>query len=505
MKYKINKTIMDIKIWEEKIKEKRKNTDFRVFIKEIASWFPVTFYKNNSLISRYPVNDRIKKVIKNTDYAVERDSFLKYAIDFNWEDFESKFNELIKNVEQPNTTNYWWIENSDYADVVFNTKNAYLSFQVVYDNENVLYSFCVKYNCRNIFNCVMVRNNCENIFHWVYVINSFNVFYSKNIVDSNNIWFSKNLMWCSECIFCDWLSNMKFCINNKKLPEEEYFKQKNEILKQKKNFTNWYKNLVSIESIQSKSFVLNSSDIEKWIMIYWVNVWKNVILMWSDNTWSQRIYDSLVWGSGWSTDFYWTSSCWTAHNLYACESIWMSSNLYYCMNLHHCSFCIWCVWLKNKSYCILNKEYSKEEWYILANKIFEEMEKKWTLGNFFPWNNNPFYFNDTLAYLIDDSFTKEEVTREWYLWRDEETKVDIPTWIEIINNSWLDKFEWFWEDWKWIIEEEILDKAVKDEKWNIYKIVKMEYDFLIKYELPLPTLHWLDRIKMWFTNNYSKK
>jgi hypothetical protein len=38
------------------------------------------------------------------------------------------------------------------------------------------------------------------------------------------------------------------------------------------------------------------------------------------------------------------------------------------------------------------------------------MEKEGTLGDFFPGSMNPFYFNDTAAYLIDDSFTKEEVT-----------------------------------------------------------------------------------------------
>jgi hypothetical protein len=32
------------------------------------------------------------------------------------------------------------------------------------------------------------------------------------------------------------------------------------------------------------------------------------------------------------------------------------------------------------------------------------------LGSFFPPIMNPFYFNDTAAYLIDPSFTKEEVT-----------------------------------------------------------------------------------------------
>jgi hypothetical protein len=37
------------------------------------------------------------------------------------------------------------------------------------------------------------------------------------------------------------------------------------------------------------------------------------------------------------------------------------------------------------------------------------MEQDGTLGEFFPATMNPFYFNDTAAYLIDPSFTKEEV------------------------------------------------------------------------------------------------
>jgi hypothetical protein len=37
------------------------------------------------------------------------------------------------------------------------------------------------------------------------------------------------------------------------------------------------------------------------------------------------------------------------------------------------------------------------------------MEQDGTLGEFFPATMNPFYFNDTAAYLIDPSFSKEEV------------------------------------------------------------------------------------------------
>jgi hypothetical protein len=58
----------------------------------------------------------------------------------------------------------------------------------------------------------------------------------------------------------------------------------------------------------------------------------------------------------------------------------------------------------------LNKQYTKEERYQKIDEIFQKMEDEGTLGEFFPASMNPFYFNDTAAYLIDNSFTKEEVT-----------------------------------------------------------------------------------------------
>ena len=110
---------------------------------------------------------------------------------------------------------------------------------------------------------------------------------------------------------------------------------------------------------------------------------------------------------------------------------------------------------------------------------------------------NPFYFNDIAAYLIDDTFTKEEVTKEWYLRRDEEIKVDIPQWAEVVEVKDLKNYQWF-ENWVWKIDPEILKKVIRDEKGNYYRIVKMEYDFLMKYWLPLPELHRLERIKLGF-------
>ena len=139
------------------------------------------------------------------------------------------------------------------------------------------------------------------------------------------------------------------------------------------------------------------------------------------------------------------------------------------------------------------------------------MEDNGDLGKFFPGFVNPVYFNDTAAYLLDDSFTKEEVEAEWYLRRDEKVKVDIPEGVEIVKVSELEMYEG-WENSprpsdtplieggiaSWRIDPEILNKVIQDEQGNVYRIVKMEYDFLMKHGLPLPRLHRLDRLKMNF-------
>ena len=126
------------------------------------------------------------------------------------------------------------------------------------------------------------------------------------------------------------------------------------------------------------------------------------------------------------------------------------------------------------------------------------MDKDWTLWQFFPGWMNPFYFNDTAAYLIDDSFTKEEVTKEWYLRRDEEINVDVPVWAEVITTKELNNFQWFNEKGERKIDPEVLKKVIKDKKGNYYRIVPMELEFLQKHWLPLPEIHRLDRIKLGF-------
>ncbi len=490
----------NISHYEKLIQEKRKTTPFRDFVMELGSWEVLNLYKRDGKICRYPESDRIK-VLDDAEFLNAWD----YSVTYNSkQSFFENFRKLSDIFPYQYLMKLFGNENTDFADAVFGAKNVYLSFIIWVWSENIAYSAFSYGNTHNVFNSFLACKNISNCYMSAGVTASHNIFYSKYITDSSDIWFSSNLIGCVECIGCDTLQNKKYHIGNKEYQKVEYFEKKKEILSNKKWFEQYYARVCKKEAVNFASeniqgnYIIKSSNIENGWWIANIHNSRNV-LVGNGNNGSTEFYDCIDVGID-AQNFYGVMAAWWSpdtREIYCSTQIWYGSNLYYCAFTESCNYCLGCIGLKNKSYCILNKQYTKEEWEILAEQIFASMEDDGTLGDFFPASMCPFYFNDTLAYLIDDTFTKEEVEAEWYLWRDEPIKVDIPEWLEIVNSSELDRFQGFREE-KWHIDPSILEKGIVDEMWNYYRIVKMEYDFLMKHGLPLPTTHWLDRIKMGF-------
>jgi len=490
----------NLKAWQNKIKEKRKQTSFRDFLMEIVSCRVLWFSKQNGIVSIFPDSDRIGDVVSHSEYYKdENQASLDYNHDMN---FFDNYKKLYLQSKKPAVFHFWDTNNSEFSDQIVDSSNCYLSFVVIKDCEDIFYSFSVKGGSSNVFNSLMVWNNCQYVYFSNAVLESFNIFYSRFVNNSSNIWLSTNMTWCHECILCSDLDNCSYYIENKKYEKEEYLKKKAEILSDKKMFLD---RCISLSKASTNahpwsnnvSWVYNieSNNLENAYFNYQLDTGRNTILVWWQ--WlGENIYDTFT-STPPENDIYGCFSVWFWSDYYCSCHIPRSHNIYYSYFLDSCSFCIWCIWLKNKSYCILNKQYSKEEWEVLADKIFSQMDQDGTLWKFFPWELNPFYFNDTMAWILGD-FTKEEVEAKWYLWRDKEVKVDIPASSDVISVDDLKHYEWYDAEWKWTINPTILTKVIKDEKWDYYRIVQAEYDFLQKHSLPLPSLHWLDRIKLNF-------
>jgi hypothetical protein len=152
------------------------------------------------------------------------------------------------------------------------------------------------------------------------------------------------------------------------------------------------------------------------------------------------------------------------------------SNSEYCDSLNNCDSCFGCVGLRKKKYCILNKQYEKEEYEKLKEKIIENMKKEGSYGDFFPSTLSPFGYNETLAqeyFPIDE----REAREKGFNWQSQTsgtygketiTEKDMP---ETIGEA----------------AEDILNQILvcKDCKKN-FRITKGEFDFYKRMGIPLP-------------------
>lgn len=226
----------DLHYWQEKIKNQRKTTPFRDFLLTIGSRRPMTFYKNNGHISRYPQTDRIQDIVSLQQHTQMRDDMPKYAREYSGDIFPD-ISTMLQTIPIAALNHFGENENCDYADVAYNAKNIYLSIVTTRGVENIAYSFNIKDNSTNVFSSVNVLEASENIYGSSYVISSYNVFFSENIINSNNIWMSSNCIGCTECILCDGLENISYYIRNQVYTKEAYMREKQKILNDKNPYT----------------------------------------------------------------------------------------------------------------------------------------------------------------------------------------------------------------------------------------------------------------------------
>jgi hypothetical protein len=71
--------------------------------------------------------------------------------------------------------------------------------------------------------------------------------------------------------------------------------------------------------------------------------------------------------------------------------------IFYCDLCNHCSNLFGCIGLTHKEYCILNRQYSREEYLSMKERLIEQMKATGEWGEFFPASLSPFGYNETVA------------------------------------------------------------------------------------------------------------
>ena len=404
-----------------------------------------------------------------------------YALDYNPnKKFFDQYKELQLKVPRLGLAAFSNIR-SDYTNGSAENKDCYLIFAADY-NEDCLYGRLLQRD-KQCVDCAFIHES-ELCYECIDCRKCFKCMYSEQCQDSTDLLFCYNLRNSNNCIFCVNGRNLSNAIYNIKYTKEEFEKKKTEILKDhssienaKKEFEELKKKTIRKFATQTKchnvtgDYIHNCQDGVELFDTYDA---KNCSYM-KD---TEKPIDSMDCNNYYYNPHfgYNIMGALEGNMLRNSAFVFYSNEVDYCDMCYHLSNGIGCISIRKGNYMILNREYSREEYFSIREKIVSELKENNEWGQFFPPELAPFTYNES---LINDFFplSKEEALNRGYKWQERATgtygketikKGEIPISINAVNNNILD------------------DILVCEECNKNFKIIEAELTFYKKMGLPIP-------------------
>jgi len=406
--------------------------------------------------------------------------------------------------------------NSDYSNNATDPKNCYLAFNTT-GPEDCMYSNGLNFSR----DCVDVSHvsKAESCYQSFWLESCYRTHYSSQCFDSSDLWFCRDCQGCLNCFGGINLRNKSYYFFNQKCTKEEY-EQK---LKAYKLHTRegieqalldahsfWkkfpHKNHQGIKNLNcTGSYVTNSKNVKDSFLIRESENIRYCQYI-QETPGSKDCYDYSNWGDG-ADLVYEAISCGSGVNNLKFAFLTQESthDTEYTMACKGSQNIFGCVGLKKKQYCILNKQYSKEEYSVLVEKIKKHMDdmpyidkvgRIYKYGEFYPTEMSPWAYNETIAQEYFP-LTKEEALAKGFRWRDPDVKNYKPT---ILSSNIPNDIKETDDS----ITEEIIECAHKQECnhncTKAFRIISDELQFYRKIGVPVPTLcpacRTMERLKM---------
>ncbi len=419
--------------------------------------------------------------------------------------FFEQFQELFKVVPRPAIAQNGTNINSEYANIIQDVKNVYLSCSVIWGSENVYYSTNVT-SCKDVWDSFNVTES-EILYECIESFKNYNcafVYWSKSCVDSK---FLLDCVDCQNCLGCVGLRNKSYCIFNQQYSREDYqeklkelnlgnFENLQSFNKKFEEFSRKFPRRFSrmihcinstgddLKNSRNAKFSFNSSDLENVKYAFRCPSVKDSMDVTHKGP-GELCYEHALGGSDPGINL-----IAIIYGMPALDSVSYSDYCGFSSNLFGC------IGLKNKQYCILNKQYTKEEYEALVSKIISHMnempytDKKgrvYKYGEFFPPEFSPFGYNETYA---NDYFpkTKEEIEKFGMQWK------ELPKTDYVVTK----KAEELPNDIKDVTNDITKEIISCESTGRPYKILSEELSFYRRMDLPLPRLHPDERQRLRF-------
>src|SRR3989344_1003637 len=406
--------------------------------------------------------------------------------------FLEQFAELMREVPFPSLyTAYSTMVRSDYCNAASGLKDCYLCFRITGGEDNAYLNTVV--DAKQSLDCSFI-NHSELCYGSVRINKCYQAFFSQDCEDCNEIWFSKDLSGCSNCIGCVNLRGKQYHIFNKPVTKEEYKKFMDELDLGSPAALKAFQKRAD-EFIQSQPRKQFHGRKNENVVGDYISNSKNVRDSYMFNNGENLRYCQFL-KDGPATDCYDYSffgdkaellyeCCWAglvANNCKFNGWIYGGHDIEYCFGCHSSGNMFGCVGIRKGEYCILNKQYTKEEYEALVEKIKKHMVdmpyrdklgREYPYGEMLPAELSPWAYNEATVYEWFP-ITKEEAILKGLNWRDldprsyQDTTMEIPEHIKDV-------------------EENVLQAVLKCANCGKnYQIIKKELQFLRRFNFPIP-------------------
>ncbi|MFH0820540.1 MAG: hypothetical protein V1908_02085 [Candidatus Peregrinibacteria bacterium] len=430
--------------------------------------------------------DKPYKVYKESAWWSDQWDPLSYGRDFDFSrPFFEQMGELLLAVPRRGMHQDGTNENCEYTTFGASNKNSYMLLAGFYC-EDVYYSTWtgMTKNSMDTLLCV----NGGRAYECTDCDNCYECFYCHDSKNCQNSWMLENCKRLKSCIACKNLTDKEYYIYNQPASKADFEAMQKRLLEgylaeEMKKFNQW--------KLQFPYCCVHSEQSENCSGDYFQNA-KNCHDCFDVPMGAQDCSHCQM--SGWGGKdlmdctmvgkecelLYFMQATTTAYHSAFTNFCRYSSDVFYCDCVSACKDCFGCTGLRHKSYCLLNKQYSREEYERLLQRVIEHMKKTGEWGEFFPPHLSQFGYNETMA-MEYFPLAKEEALKSGFKWSDYEppaikAKKMIPArrLPDTITNTPDDVLNWA-----------ILCEATQ----KPFKIIAQELKFYREMGLPIPHLH----------------
>lgn len=311
--------------------------------------------------------------------------------------------------------------NCDYCNIVGDCKDCYLIYGSI-NCENCYYGN--PFNCKYCADSLLLRDS-----EWCLECSDsdklYNCYHCRDCSNSHDLGFCLSVKNSSDCFGCVNLNHAQYCFFNEQLSKEEYEARlaefdKGDVQKVWEKVYELAADLprryyvgVNNENV-SGDYIFNSKDCFECYGVGECRDCKYCFQMLKVND-AMDINNAEV-----CELMYEVGSVFEGGRCLFSNYVWDGvDSLIYCLLCWGAKNSFGCVGLHKSEYCILNKQYSKEEYELMLNKIIDHMKKTGEWGEFFPVALSSFAYNETIA---NEYFTlsKGEVLERGWRWKESE-------------------------------------------------------------------------------------